>query len=238
MAMAERPPEAKILLVDDDDELTAMLRDYLRAESFSVDIVPNGEGALPATLSGGHDLVILDVMLPGMNGVEVLRRVRKESMIPVIMLTAKGDGIDRVVGLELGADDYVSKPFYPRELVARIRAVLRRRHASEGKAKPPRLYKLGDMNIDVGARHATHAGTLIDLTASEFNLLVALVQSGDEVASKEDLSITVLGRRHEVYDRSVDVHISNLRQKLTITTQGFISIETIRSVGYRIRCIQ
>ncbi|WP_157219465.1 response regulator transcription factor [Flavisphingomonas formosensis] len=222
-----------VLVVDDDIELTAMLRDYLEAEGFRIDALFNGADAVPAAISGGYDAVILDVMLPRLCGIEALRRIREKSAIPVIMLTARGDDIDRVIGLELGADDYVPKPYFPRELVARLRAVLRR-HPAAAAADPPPLLRLGGLDVDIAARRVQHGGRRVDLTASEFNLLVALIQAAGKVASKDALSQTVLGRPHASYDRSIDVHVSNLRQKLAAALGSDIEIETVRGIGYRI----
>lgn len=228
-------PEMRVLLVDDDVELTSMLSDYLQAEGFQTEAVFNGEDAIPAAISGAYDAVILDVMLPRLSGVEVLRRIRQTSMIPVIMLTAKGDNIDRVIGLELGADDYVPKPYFPRELVARLRAVLRRRPVEQAGTSAGIVLSLGRLEVDAAARRVLYDGRTLDLTASEFNLIVALLQAGDSVASKDDLSTKVLGRPRESYDRSIDVHVSNLRQKLAAMRDVAIEIETVRGIGYRIR---
>ncbi|OAI43224.1 two-component system response regulator, partial [Rhizomicrobium sp. SCGC AG-212-E05] len=192
----------------------------------------NGLDGEKGALSGSFDAVILDVMLPGIDGNEVLRRIRKTSSVPVIMLTAKGSDVDRVVGLEMGADDYVPKPYFPRELVARLRAVLRR----QGGIKPSRKHlALGGLELSSGKREALWNGTSFDLTTSEFDLLEQLMLGGENVSTKEELSMKVLGRAREAYDRSVDVHVSNLRRKLTACSLGLIEIETIRSVGYRLR---
>jgi two-component system OmpR family response regulator len=225
----------RILLVDDDVELSVMLREYLEAEGFAIDVAANGVDGLSGALSGLYDALILDVMLPQMNGIEVLRRLRRDSQMPVIMLTAKGDNVDRVVGLELGADDYVPKPYYPRELVARLRAVLRRQPAASGDTRPATL-SFGPLEADAGARRALAAGKPLQLTASEFNMLVALLRSGDRVATKEELSLKVLGRIRQPYDRSIDVHVSNLRQKLQAAADD-VEIETVRGLGYRLKAL-
>jgi len=222
-----------ILIVDDDADLSALLREYLESEGFRVEAVFNGEDGVTRACSGEHDAVILDVMMPRLNGVEALRRIRQACDVPVLMLTARGDQIDRVVGLELGADDYVAKPYYPRELVARLRAVLRR-HAPAADARPANL-SMGALDLQVAARRVSWGGRAIDLTASEFNLLVVLARSGDNVATKDDLSLQGLGRERQSYDRSVDVHVSNLRLKLEAASAGALAIETIRGVGYRLR---
>jgi len=221
-----------ILLVDDDTALSAMVREYLEAEGFAVEMRDNGVTGLERALEGGLDAIILDVMMPEMNGIEVLRRLRQHSEVPVLMLTAKGDQIDRVLGLELGADDYIAKPYFPRELVARLRAVLRRGPAV---AAPTASFTLLDLQVQPSARRAAWQGQEIDLTATEFAILDALVRAADDVSTKNDLSLHALGRRREAYDRSVDVHVSNLRLKLQAATGGRIAIETIRGVGYRLQ---
>ncbi|KPL66765.1 CpxR [Erythrobacter sp. SG61-1L] len=222
-----------ILLVDDDADLSALLREYLEGEGFEVEIVSNGTDGAARALSGEHDAVILDVMLPGINGIEVLRMIRRSSEIPVLMLTARGDQIDRVVGLELGADDYVAKPHYPRELVARLRAVMRRNTAHGSRPADPVV--VGGLEVQVAARRASWNGQPLELTASEFNLLVVLMRTGDDVATKDSLSQEGLGRARQSYDRSVDVHVSNLRIKLEGSSGGAIAIETVRGVGYRLQ---
>lgn len=223
---------AHVLLVDDDVELTAMLSDYVRAEGFEVDALYNGADAIPAIASGIYDAVILDIMLPRMSGIEVLRLIRQTSDVPILMLTAKGDDIDRVIGLELGADDYMPKPCFPRELVARLRAVLRRR-TGQYAADRQTEFRLGTLHVDVAARRVRCGERQLDLTSCEFNLLTALLRAGSRVASKEELSQRVLGRPHEAYDRSIDVHVSNLRQKLA-ACRAPVVIETVRGIGYRI----
>ncbi|TWB46283.1 two-component system OmpR family response regulator [Nitrospirillum viridazoti] len=223
---------AHVLLVDDDVDLSTMLRQYLETEGFKVTVDFNGRHAVAAALSGVYDVVILDVMLPNTTGIELLRRIRQDSAVPIVMLTAKGDQFDRVVGLELGADDYIPKPYYPPELVARLRAVLRRRVGHTGPGDEAEL-TLSELTVNAPARRVTWRGGPIQLTTTEFNLLVALLQSGDRVATRDQLSLNVLGRPRESYDRSVDVHINNLRQKLVAASEGGIEIETIRGVGYR-----
>ncbi len=229
-------PNLKILLVDDDAELSAMLGEYLAAEGFETESVFNGEAGVEAALSGGYDAVVLDVMLPRLSGIDALRRIREKSRVPIIMLTAKGDNIDRVVGLEMGADDYVPKPCYPRELVARLRAVLRRTgENSPGEARPGEWLSAGPLKLSPGLRQITCDGQPVDLTASEFNLLEALMRAGDHVVSKDELSTRALGKPREAYDRSVDVHISNLRQKLAPAAGDRIEILTTRGVGYSLK---
>lgn len=206
-----------------------MLRRYLAAEGFEVDVVHNGEaGAMQAT--AGYDAIILDVMLPKISGTEVLSRIRKRSDIPVIMLTAKGDDVERAVGIELGADDYIAKPYFPRELVARLRAVIRR-HGARRDA-PINQLLAGPIQVDKRARLAKVDGKLLDLTFAEFSLLLLLMEAEGGIASKEEISLHVLGRQLQTFDRSVDVHVSNLRQKLS--TCPAVSLETVRKVGYRL----
>jgi len=227
-----------ILLIDDDVELSQMLSEYLTNESFKVTAVYTGQEGIDQALSGKFKAVILDIMLPDINGVDVLKNIRQSINIPVIMLTAKGDNIDRVLGLELGADDYVPKPCYPRELLARLRAVLRRvdEQVAQGQGDANvSKYELNDLVLDLPQRECRWNDIVIELTSTEFNLLALLVKHQDRVVTKEELSEAGLGRARELYDRSVDVHISNIRQKLYQFTKDEVTIETIRAVGYRIR---
>lgn len=229
----DESPIRTILLVDDDVDLSAMLSEYLESEGFRVEAVFNGVDGVTRALSGEHDAIVLDIMLPRLSGIDALRQIRQTSDVPVLMLTAKGDQVDRVVGLELGADDYVAKPYYPRELVARLRAVLRR----QGVVMPARgaVLQLGDLVVRATERRASWKDDAIDLTATEFNMLVALLRAGDDVQTKDELSLRALGRARQSYDRSFDVHISNLRQKLEGISGGVMGIETVRGVGYRLR---
>lgn len=222
-----------ILLVDDDPALSEMLTEYLAGEGIKTTAAFNGPDGAAAALSGQYDAVILDVMLPGMDGNEVLRRIRQSSAVPVIMLTAKGGDVDRVVGLEMGADDYVAKPYFPRELVARLRAVLRRQR--EAQPQPNQSLKNGALELSPGKREVTWRDAPFELTTTEFDMLECLMRGGEMVSSKEDLSLKVLGRPREIYDRSVDVHVSNLRKKLDHASSSALEIETIRGVGYRLR---
>jgi two-component system, OmpR family, response regulator len=218
-------------LADDDVELTAMLREYLTSEGFVIEAVHDGEQAVSAATSGIYDAIILDVMMPSLSGTEALRQIRQVSDVPIIMLTAKGDDIDRVVGLELGADDYVPKPYYPRELVARLRAVLRRQGTRRETLRS--RFATGGLKLDRETRQVSCADRPLELTASEFSLLLALMAAAGAVVSKDELSQQVLRRAREAYDRSIDVHVSNLRQKLARCGAG-ATIETVRGVGYRL----
>jgi DNA-binding response OmpR family regulator len=221
----------RVLVIDDDVELCELVSEYLAREGFSIETVHNGEQGVVRALSGDHSLVVLDVMLPGIGGFEVLRRIRKDSRQPVLMLTARGDDVDRIVGLELGADDYLPKPFNPRELVARIRAILRRTKSYK-EDEPNERLSAGDVEVDTGARTVRRGGNLIELTAVEFDLLAALLRSVGRVVSREDLVKSVLGRNLTPFDRSIDMHVSNLRKKLGQQPSGSERIKTIRGVGY------
>lgn len=225
----------RILLIDDDLDLGAMLGEYLQSEGFAVEVASDGLQGIRRALSGEHDAVILDIMLPKLNGIELLRQLRDTNDVPVIMLSARGDEVDKVIGLELGADDYVAKPCYPRELVARLRANLRRHQPRDRPSPTAPALSIGALDIRIAARKAEWRGAAIELTPSEFNILLVLARAGSAVATKDDLSLRGLGRARQSYDRSVDVHISNLRIKLEAASQGEAGIETIRGVGYRIR---
>jgi two-component system OmpR family response regulator len=221
----------RILLVDDDKALGTMLTEYLSREGFEVDVLSRSDEALAAALSGRHDVVLLDVMMPGLSGIDLLRLIRQSSSIPILMLTAKGDDVDRVVGLEMGADDYIAKPFLSRELLARLRAVLRRTATAKASTDATSISRDG-LALSPGRRSATWRDTPLTLTGAEYKLLELLVRAAGEVVSKDDLSQKALGRRRESYDRSVDVHIGRLRQKLSSVSAGAVEIETIRGVGY------
>ncbi len=225
---------SRILVIDDDIDLCEMIGDYLAAEGFTLDSVHNGEEGVQQALAGNHALVVLDVMLPEMSGFEVLRRIRTASAVPVLMLTARGDDVDRIVGLELGADDYLPKPFNPRELVARIRAIQRRISAAAVEvALPPSAHVLlGDVELDSAARVVYRGGTPLDLTSVEFSLLHVLLRLAGQVVSREDLSRQALGRQLQAYDRTIDVHVSNLRKKLGPLGNGGERIKSVRGIGY------
>ncbi len=225
----------KILVIDDDTELCELLTDYLGSEGFQVSSVHNGSDGAEKAVTEEHDLVVLDVMLPGMNGFDVLRKVREESKVPVIMLTARGEDIDRIVGLELGADDYLSKPFNPRELVARIRAIARRTEDSKGPSADTGVtseINIGDVSLCTSNRSVKRQNELVDLTSVEFSLLHQLLQHAGQVLSREDLVKEVLGRQLSAYDRSIDVHMSALRRKLGHYDGDQERIRTVRGVGY------
>ncbi|GAB2892456.1 response regulator [Uliginosibacterium flavum] len=223
----------KVLLVDDDTELCALQAEYLRVEGFEVSLAHDGESGAAAALSGEHAIVVLDVMMPRLNGIEALRRIRQTSRVPVIMLTARGDDIDRVLGLELGADDYVPKPCTPRELVARIRAILRRVDSGTAPREAHASLSIGALSLRPEQRRAEWAGEILDLTSTEFNLLEVLARQAGTPVSKQDLSEQGLGRPLARYDRSIDVHVSNLRGKLGLLADGRSPIQTVRGVGYQ-----
>jgi two-component system, OmpR family, response regulator CpxR len=222
----------KVLIVDDDEELCELVSEYLSVEGFETQCVHDGESGLAAATSGPFDLAILDVMLPKMNGFEVLRHIREKSKLPVLMLTARGDDMERIVGLEIGADDYLPKPFNPRELVARLRAILRRIHPEDEESAANEKVKVDDIELSPASRSAKLDGEELTLTSVEFDLLSALLHEAGKVMRKEDLSETVLERRLSPFDRSLDMHISNLRKKLGPRPDGSERIKTVRSVGY------
>ena len=220
----------KILIVDDDAELCRLLDEYLRGQGFEVEAASTGPEGLEKALGPEVDLVVLDVMLPGLDGLEVLRRLRAKSRVPVLMLTARGEDVDRIVGLEIGADDYLPKPFNPRELVARIRAVLRR---GEAPAHPQGRVRVQDVELDPGSRTVTRNGTPIELTTIEFDILGQLMRAAGRVLSRDQLMDALYDRPASPFDRSIDMHISHLRRKLEAPQFGDRPlIKTIRGVGY------
>lgn len=225
----------RILVIDDDTELCELLTDYLSSEGFKVETVHHGEQGATEALAGEYALVVLDVMLPGMNGFDVLRKIRATSQLPVLMLTARGDDVDRIVGLELGADDYLPKPFNPRELVARIRAIQRRTEAltkAAAMASQSSEVKVGDVTLNSVNRSVKRNGESITLTSVEFTLLAVLLRQAGQVISREELVEKALGRRLSAYDRSIDVHVSALRKKLGHYQGHEERIKTIRGIGY------
>jgi len=221
----------RVLIVDDDVELCELVSEYLSGEGFEVEAVHDGTEGLKRSLTGEHVLVVLDIMLPGMNGLDVLRNLRKQSRIPVLILTARGDDVDRIVGLEIGADDYLPKPFNPRELMARVRAILRRSHGDTQSAAGEKV-TVGDVELDPASRVVRRAGDPVELTSVEFALLEALMRAAGQVVTREQLAQNVLGRRFMPYDRSIDVHVSKLRRKLGDQSADAERIKTIRGVGY------
>ncbi len=223
----------RILVIDDDHELCKLLGEYLKDEGFEVETVNEGMQASGKAISGGFDLVVLDVMLPGINGFEVLRRIRTSSSVPVVMLTARGEEVDRIVGLELGADDYLPKPFNPRELVARIRAIQRRQgRTDKAGMTDDRTVIVGDMTLDPGRRTVMCGGKSISLTSLEFSVLEMLLLKVGIVTSREELCQQALGRQLNSFDRSIDVHVSSLRRKLGTAPDGKERIKSVRGIGY------
>jgi DNA-binding response OmpR family regulator len=223
----------RILVVDDDVELCELVDQYLSSQGFAVDAVHDGVTGISSALSNSYAMVILDVMLPGMRGFEALRQIRSKSSIPVIMLTAHGEDVDRIVGLEIGADDYMPKPFNPRELAARIHAVLRRTAGGSAvEAHESSSIRLDDIRLDKRSRVVHRKTSDIELTSAEFDLLALFFRSPGQALTREELVKTGLGRELEPSDRSLDVHISNLRKKLGPLEDGSERIRAIRNVGY------
>ena len=227
--MYSRP--AKILIIDDDVELVTLLVDYFTLEGFEASPAHTGTEGLEILDHKQFDLIILDVMMPGISGVQTLQRIREKWRTPVLMLTARGDPVDRILGLELGADDYVPKPCSPRELVARIRAILRRSAGGENSRGP---VQLGELVIDMAQRRATYKDKPIPLTGTELSLLEMLARSAGEPVAKADIYPRILGRPMGRYDRAIDVHISAIRHKLAQEGVSDIAIESVRGVGYQL----
>jgi DNA-binding response OmpR family regulator len=224
----------RILVIDDDAELCGLVGEYLEPEGFQIEAVHDGTHGLERALNGDYLLIVLDVMLPGLNGFDLLRRLRIASKTPVLLLTARGEDVDRIVGLEIGADDYLPKPFNPRELVARIRAILRRTQG-RGQAETeaiPEIIRVGDVELDPATRTVLRSGTLVELTSVEFNLLHALLRDAGRVVTREHLVDTVLSRKFSPFDRSIDMHVSKVRKKLGDSETGPDHIKTVRGVGY------
>jgi two-component system response regulator CpxR len=220
-----------VLLIDDDAELSKLLEEYLQSEQVRLDAAHNGPSGLEKALSNQYAAVILDVMLPGMSGLDVLKQLRQKSGVPVLMLTARGSELDRILGLELGADDYLPKPFNPRELVARLRAVLRRTSAAAGGG-PAQPVHLADVELHPESRSVLCGGKPVNLTGAEFDLLNTFLRQPGKIISREDLTQAALGRPMSPMDRSIDVHVSNLRRKLGPYDGDQERIKAIRGSGY------
>jgi two-component system response regulator CpxR len=221
----------KILVIDDDVELCELVAEYLEPDGYQVEAINNGNAGVGRALSGEHALVVLDYMLPGLNGFEVLRQVRATSLVPIVMLTARGDDMNRIVGLQLGADDYLPKPFNPLELVARINAVLRRAQPQGDKSKPEVLVN-GDIEMDNRTRTVRRDSQAIELTVVEYSLLERFLLAPGRVITREELVKDVLHRELSPFDRSIDTHVSNLRKKIGHEVNGVERIKTIRGIGY------
>ena len=226
------PREARVLLVDDDRELCQMLGEYLLAEHFEVHSVHDGGLAIAELRTGDYELLILDVMLPGLSGFDVLRELGPACATPILMLTARGDDVDRIVGLELGADDYLSKPFNPRELVARIRAILRRASSRPGRGTVHDVLVHGAIVLNMGTHQVRVDDASVPLTGAEFRVLELLLRSAGQVIARETLTEQALGRKLVPYDRSIDTHISNLRRKLNLEAGRNPEIKNLRGSGY------
>ncbi len=233
-ALPQRDPNAAIplLVVDDDVELCALLEEFLVPEGFAVKAVHDAAAGVEEATAREYALIILDVMLPGFGGLEALRRIRARRAVPVIMLTARGDPVDRVVGLEMGADDYVPKPCDPRELLARVRAVLRRAAPETVGETPAGALRVGDVELELSTRVARRGGEPVELTGLEFDLLAHLMEQAGEVVARDELAVKVLRRPFDPLDRSIDVHVSNLRRKLQDGEHGERRIRTVRGRGY------
>ncbi len=224
----------RVLLIDDDAELTSLLAEYLTEEGFEATAAHDGRAGIDEALSGKFDIAVLDIMMPRMNGIEVLKRIRKSSEIPVIMRTARGDNIDRVTGLNLGADDYMAKPCMPDELVARVRAILRRsRHAGIEPTGATKI-RAGALTMFPGTRLSEWRGQPLELTGIEFAILEVLARSAGQLVSKRDLSRRAFNRPLSPYDRRIDVHISSIRQKMGVQAGGQSWIRTVRGLGYQL----
>jgi two-component system OmpR family response regulator/two-component system response regulator CpxR len=224
----------RVLLIDDDEKLLALLADYLVEEGFAARIESDPAQGVVQALSGDHDIVVLDVMMPRINGLDALRRIRQHSNVPVLMLTARGDDVDRITGLELGADDYVAKPCTPRELVARLRAILRRTQGTPEPGQVPGMLVSGSLSMWPEQRRAEWAGAALTLTSTEFSLLEVLLRHVGTPVGKNDLSERALGRPHARHDRSIDVHLSSIRRKLGLLPDGRSLIQAVHRQGYQL----
>ncbi len=228
-------PVNRLLIVDDDHALVNLLKRFLEGEGFQVDAAYDHATGLSAALAAEHELIILDVMLPGGTGFELLKLVRQQSKVPVLLLTARGEAVDRILGLEIGADDYLAKPFDPRELVARIRAIFRRTREAAPGAKPDHdeVLTVGDIVMSLATRTVTCSNAPVELTSVEFNVLELLLRNAGSVVTREQIAEVALGRPLNAFDRSVDVHVSRLRKKLAgCPTSAEELIRPIRGVGY------
>ncbi|MBL8190601.1 MAG: response regulator transcription factor [Acidobacteria bacterium] len=226
-------PQSRILMIDDDVKLCRLVKDYLEPMGYEVETAHTGPSGLEKVVAGSFQAVILDVMLPGMDGFEVLRQIRRTSVVPVLMLTALGDESDRIVGLEIGADDYLPKTFSTRELLARLRAVIRRSQISAAQSSTDiEEITVNSLHVNASARRATLNGQTLTLTPVEFDLLFCLARAADRVLSRDQLLDEISGRNYEVFDRSIDVHISSLRRKLGDDPKTPRFIKTVRSAGY------
>jgi len=228
------PTSSSVLLVDDDEELVDMLKNYLEREGYSVGVAADGEAGVHEALSGRYAIAVVDVMMPRMNGIETLMAIRARSNMPVIMLTAKGDDTDRIVGLEIGADDYIPKPCTPRELTARIRAILRRTTPAKDAVDSAAVIHAGALMMDPQRRAVEWNGLPLELTSTEFNLLEILARNVGSPVSKKTLSEQGLGRPLAHFDRTIDVHVSSIRQKLGLFVDGRSPIVTVYRLGYQL----
>ena len=219
-----------VLVVEDEIEIARVVRDYLRNAGFEVIVVGDGGSAVASVRSAKPDLLVLDLGLPGRDGLDVAREIRRWSNTPIVMLTARGDEIDRIVGLELGADDYVVKPFSPKELIARVRAVLRRTRSAQ---RGDEVLRAGDVEIDTGRMRVTVAGTQVELTPTEFQLLTTLVREPGRVFTRSQLLDAVHGVAIESYERAIDAHVKNIRRKIEPTSSDPRYLLTVHGVGYR-----
>ncbi len=216
----------RLLVIDDDVELCALMQEFLQREGFAVDCAHEGHAGLELAQKGGHDLIVLDVMLPGLDGFEILKRLRVSSRVPVLMLTARGEDVDRIVGLELGADDYLPKPFNPRELAARVKAILRRTEATVNRGR----VEVNGVVLDPGRREVICDGKPVEVTTLEFDILEQLMRNAGRVVSRDGLMESLYNRKATPFDRSIDMHVSHLRRKLEGSRPV---IKTIRGVGYQ-----
>jgi DNA-binding response OmpR family regulator len=224
----------KVLLIDDDRELTGLLVEYLEEEGFEAKAVDDPRVGLAEATSNFYEIVVLDVMMPRLNGVDVLQRIRKTSDIPVLMLSARGENIDRIMGLNLGADDYVAKPCTPAEIVARLRAILRRFNRSSDADAGAHSLQVGELSLNLASREASWKGVPLHLTGAEFSLLEVLARNAGQLVSRSEISRRALGRALTPFDRGVDVHISSIRQKLGLRPDGQSWIRTVRGQGYQL----